>query len=80
MKAVKKNNGAGMFSWIGSDGWAARSLVSDGMSVDWDKRERKGRTRDTRNVRQSVSFPLTSLRFSLSFSILVFNISTKPNP
>ncbi|XP_022665939.1 metabotropic glutamate receptor 2-like isoform X3 [Varroa destructor] len=30
MKAVARGNATGMFSWIGSDGWSARSLVSDG--------------------------------------------------
>lgn len=30
MRAVKRNNATGLFSWIGSDGWSARSLVSDG--------------------------------------------------
>ena len=30
MKAIRRNNATGMFSWIGSDGWSARNLVSDG--------------------------------------------------
>ena len=30
MRAVRRMNATGMFSWIGSDGWSARSLVSDG--------------------------------------------------
>ena len=30
MKAVKRMNATGQFSWIGSDGWSARALVSDG--------------------------------------------------
>ena len=30
MKAVKRLNATGHFSWIGSDGWSARALVSDG--------------------------------------------------
>lgn len=30
MRAVRRNNATGMFSWIGSDGWSARNLVSDG--------------------------------------------------
>ncbi|XP_022235092.1 metabotropic glutamate receptor 4-like [Limulus polyphemus] len=30
MRAVKRNNATGYFSWIGSDGWSARSLVFDG--------------------------------------------------
>lgn len=30
MKAVRRCNATGAFSWIGSDGWSARSLVSDG--------------------------------------------------
>lgn len=30
MSAVARGNATGMFSWIGSDGWSARSLVSDG--------------------------------------------------
>lgn len=25
-----RNNATGIFSWIGSDGWSARNLVSDG--------------------------------------------------
>ena len=34
MKAVKRNNYTGMFTWIGSDGWSARSLVSDGNELE----------------------------------------------
>jgi hypothetical protein len=30
MRAVRRNNATGSFSWIGSDGWSARNLVSDG--------------------------------------------------
>jgi len=30
MRAVRRINATGSFSWIGSDGWSARSLVSDG--------------------------------------------------
>lgn len=30
MRAVRRNNATGIFSWIGSDGWSARNLVSDG--------------------------------------------------
>ena len=30
MKAVKRKNATGQFSWIGSDGWSARALVSKG--------------------------------------------------
>ncbi|XP_066582766.1 metabotropic glutamate receptor 2 isoform X2 [Prorops nasuta] len=30
MRAVKRCNATGVFSWIGSDGWSARSLVSEG--------------------------------------------------
>lgn len=30
MRAVRRNNLTGHFSWIGSDGWAGRSLVSEG--------------------------------------------------
>ncbi|KAJ6646907.1 Metabotropic glutamate receptor 6, partial [Pseudolycoriella hygida] len=30
MLAVRRNNATGAFSWIGSDGWSARNLVSDG--------------------------------------------------
>lgn len=30
MRAIRRNNATGMFSWIGSDGWSARNLVSDG--------------------------------------------------
>lgn len=30
MSAIARGNATGMFSWIGSDGWSARSLVSDG--------------------------------------------------
>ena len=32
MRAVKRNGATGHFSWIGSDGWSARALVSEGMS------------------------------------------------
>ena len=31
MNAVKRMEVTGKFSWIGSDGWSARALVSDGM-------------------------------------------------
>lgn len=30
MKAVKRQNATDKFSWIGSDGWSARLLVSEG--------------------------------------------------
>ncbi|XP_077509447.1 mangetout isoform X2 [Amblyomma americanum] len=30
MRAVRRNNATGHFAWIGSDGWSARELVSDG--------------------------------------------------
>ncbi|XP_020712388.2 metabotropic glutamate receptor 2-like isoform X2 [Athalia rosae] len=30
MRAVRRCNATGSFSWIGSDGWSARGLVSDG--------------------------------------------------
>ena len=30
MRAVKRMNATGNFTWIGSDGWSARALVSDG--------------------------------------------------
>lgn len=29
MKAVRRNNATGNFSWIGSDGWSARTMVSE---------------------------------------------------
>ena len=29
MRAVRRNNATGQFSWIGSDGWAGRTMVSD---------------------------------------------------
>lgn len=29
MQAVRRNNATGNFSWIGSDGWSARDMVSD---------------------------------------------------
>ncbi|KAL5285744.1 GPRMGL5 family protein [Megaselia abdita] len=34
MKAVRRNNATGAFSWIGSDGWSARNLVSDGNEAE----------------------------------------------
>lgn len=34
MKAVRRCNATGSFSWIGSDGWSARSLVSDGNEAE----------------------------------------------
>lgn len=34
MKAVRRRNASGSFSWIGSDGWSARSLVSDGNEAE----------------------------------------------
>ncbi|XP_025988330.1 metabotropic glutamate receptor 2 isoform X2 [Solenopsis invicta] len=30
MRAVRRRNATGVFSWIGSDGWSARGLVSNG--------------------------------------------------
>lgn len=30
MQAVRRRNATGSFTWIGSDGWSARTLVSDG--------------------------------------------------
>lgn len=30
MRAVRRNNATGNFSWIGSDGWSARALVFEG--------------------------------------------------
>ncbi|XP_049808113.1 metabotropic glutamate receptor 4-like [Schistocerca nitens] len=34
MRAVRRCNATGSFSWIGSDGWSARSLVSDGNELE----------------------------------------------
>lgn len=34
MRAVRRNNASDSFSWIGSDGWSARSLVSDGNEAE----------------------------------------------
>lgn len=34
MRAVRRNNASGVFSWIGSDGWSARNLVSDGNELE----------------------------------------------
>ncbi|XP_049544407.1 chromatin-remodeling ATPase INO80-like [Anopheles darlingi] len=34
MKAVRRQNVTGLFSWIGSDGWSARNLVSDGNEAE----------------------------------------------
>lgn len=34
MRAVRRCNATGSFSWIGSDGWSARSLVSDGNEAE----------------------------------------------
>lgn len=34
MRAVKRCNATGAFSWIGSDGWSARGLVSDGNEAE----------------------------------------------
>ena len=38
MRAVKRQNATGKFSWIGSDGWSARALVSEGkkLAFSWD--------------------------------------------
>lgn len=38
MRAVRRNNATGMFSWIGSDGWSARNLVSDGNEPEVNKK------------------------------------------
>ena len=29
MRSIRRRNATGMFNWIGSDGWAARTAVSD---------------------------------------------------
>ncbi|XP_017773184.1 PREDICTED: metabotropic glutamate receptor 4, partial [Nicrophorus vespilloides] len=34
MRAVRRSNATGSFSWIGSDGWSARNLVSDGNEAE----------------------------------------------
>uniref|UniRef100_A0A8D8HVL6 Metabotropic glutamate receptor 8 n=2 Tax=Culex pipiens TaxID=7175 RepID=A0A8D8HVL6_CULPI len=34
MRAVRRQNVTGFFSWIGSDGWSARNLVSDGNEAE----------------------------------------------
>ncbi|KAF4528989.1 hypothetical protein B566_EDAN015192 [Ephemera danica] len=34
MRAVRRCNATGSFSWIGSDGWSARTLVSDGNELE----------------------------------------------
>uniref|UniRef100_A0A8D9BA63 Metabotropic glutamate receptor n=1 Tax=Cacopsylla melanoneura TaxID=428564 RepID=A0A8D9BA63_9HEMI len=34
MRAVKRLNATGSFSWVGSDGWSARGLVSDGSEAE----------------------------------------------
>lgn len=34
MRAVRRSNATGAFSWIGSDGWSARGLVSDGNEAE----------------------------------------------
>jgi len=34
MRAVRRNNATGLFSWIGSDGWAGRTMVSDGNEAE----------------------------------------------
>ena len=34
MRAVRRNNATGQFSWIGSDGWAGRTMVSDGNEAE----------------------------------------------
>ena len=33
MRAVSRNKATGIFTWIGSDGWSARSLVSQGRLI-----------------------------------------------
>ena len=34
MKAVRRNNASTHFSWIGSDGWSGRELVSTGNELE----------------------------------------------
>ncbi|KAI5745297.1 hypothetical protein M8J76_009889 [Diaphorina citri] len=34
MRAVRRLNATGSFSWVGSDGWSARGLVSDGSEAE----------------------------------------------
>ncbi|KAF6209757.1 hypothetical protein GE061_015506 [Apolygus lucorum] len=34
MRAVRRNNATGLFSWIGSDGWSGRELVSSGNEAE----------------------------------------------
>ena len=33
MRAVSRKKAIGIFTWIGSDGWSARSLVSQGKNI-----------------------------------------------
>ena len=33
MRAVSRKKATGIFTWIGSDGWSARSLVSQGKNI-----------------------------------------------
>ena len=45
MNAVKRIGATGKFSWIGSDGWSARALVSEGIfnnSISCNRRFTKG--------------------------------------
>lgn len=39
MRAVRRANATGAFSWIGSDGWSARNLVSDDYEPEASSRD-----------------------------------------
>ncbi|CAB0019874.1 unnamed protein product, partial [Nesidiocoris tenuis] len=40
MRAVRRCNATGIFSWIGSDGWSARDLVSIGNEHEFEEKDR----------------------------------------
>ena len=53
MRAVKHMNATGKFNWIGSDGWSARALVSDGKCTNG--RMKRVKT-EYSNTKASVAF------------------------
>lgn len=57
MRAVRRNNATGQFSWIGSDGWSARNLVSDGNEPEVKykyKHKHQFKNQMKRNQRESI--------------------------
>lgn len=79
MRAVRRNNATGMFSWIGSDGWSARNLVSDGNEPEVSRECRVfafiERTALTRKLRKSREREKNNRRFGrFTLAMRSFNL------